>query len=151
MFRIAQRVGSTVQCVVRNNIQKSSAAVFVRHSHGKQESDEDFDNRYEAYFNRPDIDGWELRKAMNDLQGMDMVPEPRIIIAALKACRKLNDFALAVRYLEAVQEKCGSRKNEIWPYLEQEIRPTLDSLGILTPEEMGYGKPELAIQDVYSM
>ncbi len=34
-----------------------------------------------------------------------MVPEPKIVIAAMKACRKLNDYALAVRYLEAVQVK----------------------------------------------
>ena len=37
------------------------------------------------------------------LQGLDLVPEPRIVIAALKACRRVNDYALAVRYMEAVQ------------------------------------------------
>ena len=37
------------------------------------------------------------------LQGLDLVPEPRIIVAALKACRRVNDYALAVRYMEAVQ------------------------------------------------
>ena len=74
-----------------------------------------------------------------------MVPEPSIIIAALHACRRVNDYALAIRYLEAVQDKCGVHVNKIWPYLEQEIRPTLDELGILTPTEMGYDKPELAV------
>ena len=34
---------------------------------------------------------------------MDMIPEPKVISAALHACRKLNDYALAVRYLEAVK------------------------------------------------
>ena len=29
-------------------------------SHGPQETDAEFDARYEAYFNRPDIDGWEV-------------------------------------------------------------------------------------------
>lgn len=53
--------------------------------------------RYEAFFNRTDIDHWEARKAMNDLCGMDLVPDPKIIIAAMKACRRLNDYALAVR------------------------------------------------------
>ena len=28
------------------------------------ESDAEFDARYEAYFNRKDIDGWEIRKVM---------------------------------------------------------------------------------------
>ena len=45
----------------------SVAAVSVRGKH-VQETDEAFDTRYECFFNRPDIDGWEIRKAMNDLQ-----------------------------------------------------------------------------------
>lgn len=115
------------------------------------ETDEEFDKRYETFFNRQDIDGWEVRKGMNDLCGMDLVPEPKIIIAALKACRRLNDFALAVRFVEAVKEKCGSKEKEIYPYLLQEIRPTLVELGVNTPEELGYDKPELAMENVHEM
>lgn len=33
----------------------------------------------------------------------------------------------------------------------KEISPTLKELGILTPEEMGYDKPELACKDVLDM
>ena len=58
---------------------------------------------------------------MNDLSGMDLVPEPKIIIAALRACRRINDYALAVRFLETVKEKCGSRVKEIYPYILQVI------------------------------
>ncbi|CAG5123461.1 unnamed protein product [Candidula unifasciata] len=86
---------------------------------------------------RPDIDHWEIRKAMNDITAEDLVPEPRIIFAAFKACRRLNDYSLAVRYLEAGQWKCGAKKSTIWPWVLQEIKPTLSELGILTPEEMG--------------
>ncbi len=32
------------------------------YSHGKQETDEEFDARWVTYFNKPDIDAWELRK-----------------------------------------------------------------------------------------
>lgn len=35
--------------------------------------------------------------------GYDLVPEPKIIDAALRACRRLNDFASAVRILEVVK------------------------------------------------
>jgi len=80
----------------------SVAFAPVRCSH-TQETDEEFDTRYERFFNRADIDGWEIRKAVNDLQGYDLVPEPKIVIAALKACRRVNDYALAVRFLEAVK------------------------------------------------
>ena len=30
-------------------------------SSGPEESEAEFDARYEAYFNRPDIDGWEVK------------------------------------------------------------------------------------------
>lgn len=104
-----------------------------------------------AYFDRPDIDGWEVRKGINDLCGEDLVPEPKIIIAGLKACRRVNDYALGVRFIEAVKDKCGNRVNEIYPYIIQEIRPTLKELGLNTPEELGYDKPELALKDVYEI
>ena len=40
---------------------------------------------------------------------------------------------------------------EIYPYVIQEIKPTLDELGISTPEEMGYDKPELHLPNVFDM
>uniref|UniRef100_A0A8B9QBL1 Cytochrome c oxidase subunit 5A, mitochondrial n=1 Tax=Apteryx owenii TaxID=8824 RepID=A0A8B9QBL1_APTOW len=106
------------------------------YSHGSQESDEEFDARWVTYFNKPDIDAWELRKGINTLVGYDLVPEPKIIDAALRACRRLNDFASAVRILEVVKDKAGPHK-EIYPYVIQELRPTLSELGISTPEELG--------------
>lgn len=47
-------------------------------SEHKEETDDEFYSRYESYFNRSDIDGWEVRKAMNDLAGQDAVAEPRV-------------------------------------------------------------------------
>lgn len=140
--------------VVRGSMGLSASRVAaigaVRQSHGGPvESDAEFDARYEAYFNRTDIDGWEIRKAMNDLLGMDLVPEPKIIIAALKACRRVNDYALAMRWLEGCKDKCGNQVDAIYPYLIQEIRPTLNELGVETPEEIGYDKPELALKTVW--
>ena len=80
---------------------------------------------------------------MTDLIRMDAVPDPTIIVAAMKACRRINDFSLTVRFLESVKHKCGDKAGEIYPYVIQEIRPTLTELGISTPEELGYDKPEL--------
>lgn len=115
------------------------------------ETDDQFDARFENFFNRKDIDGWEIRQGINDLWGHDLVPEPKILIAALKACRRVNDYALAVRIVEATKDKCGNKVNEIYPYIIQEISPTLKELGVNTPEELGYDKPELALEDVYDM
>ncbi|XP_044741818.1 cytochrome c oxidase subunit 5A, mitochondrial [Chrysoperla carnea] len=140
------RVGSLLKSttVTRN-------AVAVRNmSKHSTETDEEFDTRYENYFNRKEIDGWEIRKGMSDLCGMDLVPEPKIISAALKACRRVNDYALAVRILEAIKYKCGG-KTDIYPYILQEIAPTLKELGIETPEQLGYDQPELGLQSVYDL
>uniref|UniRef100_A0A8C0IQL7 Cytochrome c oxidase subunit 5A, mitochondrial n=1 Tax=Chelonoidis abingdonii TaxID=106734 RepID=A0A8C0IQL7_CHEAB len=104
------------------------------YSHGTQESDEEFDARWVTYFNKPDIDAWELRKGMSTLVGYDLVPE-----AALRACRRLNDFAPAVRILEVVKDKAGPH-TEIYPYVIQELRPTLNELGISTPEDLALDK-----------
>merc|ERR1712122_130683 len=95
-------------------------------------------------------DGWKLRETLNRIHGMDMVPSPDVK-AAMYACRKANEYSIAVRYLEAIQWKCGPQKKVIWPYLQKEIQPTLDELGILTPEAMGYAEPELHTENVDNM
>uniref|UniRef100_A0A023FHX2 Cytochrome c oxidase subunit 5A, mitochondrial n=1 Tax=Amblyomma cajennense TaxID=34607 RepID=A0A023FHX2_AMBCJ len=148
MFGVLARSGVNAlraAAIPKNALLPAGVASVRQMSKHSQETDEEFDARYEAYFNRKDIDGWEIRKAMNDLQGFDVVPEPKIVIAALRACRRLNDFALAVRFLEAIQYKCGSKVKEIYPYILQEIRPTLTELGINTPEELGFDKPEFYV------
>lgn len=120
--------------------QPACSLVAARcYSQAKHESDEEFDARWVTYFNKPDIDAWELRKGVNTLIGYDLVPEPKILDAALRACRRLNDFASTVRILEAVKDKAGPHK-DIYPYVIQELRPTLDELGISTPEELGLDK-----------
>ena len=45
-----------------------------------------------------------------------------------------------------IQWKSGEKVDKIWPYIHQEIKPTLEELGIPTPEECGYDKPELALK-----
>uniref|UniRef100_A0A1D1YVT6 Cytochrome c oxidase subunit 5A, mitochondrial n=1 Tax=Anthurium amnicola TaxID=1678845 RepID=A0A1D1YVT6_9ARAE len=146
---VAFRLHGAVRSGVLQAAVRSPVAVQQRLSHGKPElSEDEFDQKYVDFFNRPNLDGWECRKAMNDLAQYDLVPEPKIIVSALKACRRLNDFAMAVRFLESVKDKCGPKVNEIYPWIIQEIRPTLDELGINTPEELGYDKPELAIENV---
>ncbi|XP_043254757.1 cytochrome c oxidase subunit 5A, mitochondrial [Colletes gigas] len=142
-------MGGRVHSIARSTIVPRSTAIGaqnVRASHDEpEESEEEFNKKYTTYLSRPDIDHWEIRSAMNTLAGMDLVPDPMIICAALRACRRLNDYGLAVRFLEVVKDKCGSKLNEIYPYILQEIKPTLDELGVNTPEELGYDKPELAL------
>ena len=53
--------------------------------------------------------------------------------------------------IDVLQEKCGPNVKEIWPYLMNEVQPTLTELGISNLEEMGYDKPELAAENVEDM
>lgn len=112
------------------------------------EFDEHFIKKWVAFFDRPEIDSWEIRRGIHELTDFDTIPDPEIVCAGLRACRRLNDYALAIRLLEMTKCKCGHRLNKYYPYILQEIRPTLDELGIETPEELGYDKPELAVMDV---
>lgn len=83
----------------------SLRAINARSYSAAKESDEDFDNKWELFFKRPTLDGWELRKGINDMQGFDNFPEPKIVVACLEACRRLNEPSLATRYLEALKVK----------------------------------------------
>ncbi|XP_003797553.1 cytochrome c oxidase subunit 5A, mitochondrial-like [Otolemur garnettii] len=109
------------------------------YSHGSHETDEELHALWVTYFNKPDIDAWELRKGMNTPVGYDLVPEPQIIDAAFQACRTFNDFTSAVRILAVVKDKARSHY-KIYPYVIRELRPTLNELGISTPEELGLDK-----------
>ena len=56
---------------------------------------------------------------MADLVAMDLVPEPTILAAALRACRRVNDYSLTTRILEITKVKCGDKEAEFWPYIMQ--------------------------------
>ncbi|VIO90028.1 Uncharacterized protein BM_BM6383 [Brugia malayi] len=81
---------------------------------------------------------------MQDLHELDIIPDPDICDAVLRACRRVNDFALAIRFIESLKEKCVLRR---WTHkwLLDKIKPTMDELGIPTLEEMNYDKPELFV------
>eukprot|EP00091_Calanus_sinicus_P017670 TRINITY_DN3821_c0_g1_i1.p1 TRINITY_DN3821_c0_g1~~TRINITY_DN3821_c0_g1_i1.p1 ORF type:complete len:155 (-),score=54.90 TRINITY_DN3821_c0_g1_i1:112-576(-) len=153
MFRLLSKVTSTTMRVaLKPTMVRPSLVSQVRlMSGGGGESDAEFDARYVAYFDRADIDGWEIRKGMADLCAMDMVPEPVIVASALRACRRINDYSLTTRILEIIKIKCGDKEAEFWPYIMQELKPTMDELGILSIEEMGYNQPELALPNPYEI
>lgn len=91
MFRF---VAGRVVTGVRSQIVPKSTIVGaqVRLAHGKAETDEEFDDRYEKFFSRPDIDAWEIRKAMNDLAG-----ESRLTLFSLKRFIHLSPKVSIIR------------------------------------------------------
>ncbi len=49
---------------------------------------------------------------------------------------RLNEVAVAIRILEAVKAKAGGDP-KLYGYIIESVRPTLDELGLQTPEELG--------------
>ena len=73
---------------------------------------------------------------MNELYGHDLVPEPKIVEAMLKAARRLNDVAIAIRILEMVKSKAAGDQ-QIYSHIMDAVKPTLEELGLNTPEVLG--------------
>lgn len=94
--------------------------------------------------------GYELRAILNQMQGEDYIPGPKAIEEMMLACRRVNDYALAVRTLEAIANKCCAEKG-LFDQLIAPVKPTLDKLGILTPAQMGYDKPEMYLKSAFDI
>lgn len=98
MFRLAAtQLSKITQGTVAGRSAVNVMAARFCHPGVPDIYDPNFDARYEKYFSRPEIDSWEIRQGMNELLRMDLIPDPKIIVAALHACRRINDYALTTR------------------------------------------------------
>jgi cytochrome c oxidase subunit 5a len=95
------------------------------HAH-ETESYESFNTRYSTFFqNVPDV--FELQRGLNNCFAYDLVPSTQVIESALRAARRVDDYATAVRILEGVKEKVEN-KGQYEAYL-QELKPVISELG----------------------
>lgn len=99
----------------------------------EDESFESFTERYVKFFDGVE-DLFELQRGLNNAFAYDLVPAPSVIEAALKASRRVDDFATAVRVFEGLKDKVESDK-QYKEYLD-ELAPIRSELGILTKEEL---------------
>ncbi|CEJ01397.1 hypothetical protein G6F70_005341 [Rhizopus microsporus] len=99
----------------------------------EDESFESFTDRYVKFFNGVE-DLFELQRGLNNAFAYDLVPAPSVIEAALRASRRVNDFATAVRVFEGLKEKVEN-ESQYKQYLE-ELAPVREELGVLTKEEL---------------
>lgn len=72
---------------------------------------------------------------MNNAFGYDLVPSPSVIAAALKASRRVDDYATAVRVFEGLKVKAGS--DALYKQYLDELAPLKNELGVQTKEELG--------------
>jgi cytochrome c oxidase subunit 5a len=105
----------------------------ARRGEHQEETFEEFTARFEKEFDGVQ-DVFELQRNLNNAFAYDLVPSPVVVAAALKAARRVNDFATAVRIFEGVKSKVEN-KGQYEAYLE-ELKPLREELGIPLKEEM---------------
>ncbi|KAJ6438501.1 cytochrome c oxidase subunit Va [Purpureocillium lavendulum] len=105
----------------------------ARRSEHAEETFEEFSARFEKEFDSVQ-DVFELQRNLNNAFAYDLVPSPAVIAAALKAARRVNDFATAVRIFEGVKAKVEN-KGQYEQYL-QELKPLREELGVPLKEDL---------------
>ena len=91
-----------------------------------QETFESFTERYVNFFQSAE-DLFEVQRGLNNCFAHDLVPAPAVVESALRASRRVNDYATAVRIFEGIKEKVEN-KIQYQAYLE-ELKPVREELG----------------------
>ena len=102
------------------------APAFTRPSLHSAETFESFTERYVNFFQSAQ-DLFEVQRGLNNCFAHDLVPAPAVVEAAVRAARRVNDYATAVRVFEGIKEKVEN-KQQYQAYLE-ELKPLREELG----------------------
>ena len=106
-----------------------------------QETFEAFTDRYVNFFQAAE-DLFEVQRGLNNCFAHDLVPAPAVVESALRASRRVNDYATAVRIFEGIKEKVEN-KMQYQAYLD-ELKPVREELGtfILSSRVSGFRLPD---------
>ncbi|KAF8253114.1 COX5A-domain-containing protein [Wilcoxina mikolae CBS 423.85] len=139
------RIAAAARPAVRTSATRTVAPRIIaarmgvrNYSDAHEESFEEFTARYEKEFDNVQ-DVFELQRNLNNAFAYDLVPSPSVIIAALRAARRVNDFPTAVRIFEGIKAKVEN-KQQYQQYLE-ELAPVRQELGVELVEDL---YPELS-------
>ncbi|SAM00951.1 hypothetical protein [Absidia glauca] len=121
--------------VIRTATIARPMGVRMYSAHAEEESYEAMAERYVRFFDGVE-DLFELQRGLNNAFAYDLVPPVSVVESALKASRRVNDFATAVRVFEGLKDKVENDK-QYQQYLE-ELAPLKTELGVLTKEELGF-------------
>ncbi|KAG0309739.1 Cytochrome c oxidase subunit 6 [Dissophora globulifera] len=133
---ISRPLAAAARVQVARSAAATHSAVQIRNyssEHG-EESFEHFTERFVKFFDNVD-DVFELQRGLNNAFGYDLVPSPSVIAAALKASRRVDDYATAVRVFEGLKFKAGS--DALYKQYLDELAPLKAELGVETKEELG--------------
>lgn len=138
---------NTIRAAVRQNArlaivparqQLLNKSLFVsssirNYSGHHEETFEEFSVRYEKEFDEA-YDLFEVQRVLNNCFSYDLVPSPAVVEKALRACRRVNDYATAVRVFEGLKFKVEN-KEQYQAYLD-ELKAVREELGIDLKEEL---------------
>ncbi|KAL2889324.1 Cytochrome c oxidase subunit 6, mitochondrial [Ceratocystis lukuohia] len=133
MFRAATRQPIAARVSVPAPAVSFSTSSIMRSSAHDEETFEEFTARYEKEFDTVQ-DVFELQRNLNNAFAYDLVPAPSVVIAALKAARRVDDYATAVRVFEAIKAKVENQ-SQYESYLT-ELKPIREELGIHLKEDL---------------
>lgn len=98
-----------------------------------EESFEEFTTRFEKEFEQA-YDLFEVQRVLNNAFSYDLVPSPTVIEQALRAARRVNDYATAVRVFEGLKYKVENAE-QYNAYLE-ELKEVREELGLTLKEDL---------------
>ncbi|KAF2111314.1 cytochrome c oxidase subunit VA-domain-containing protein [Lophiotrema nucula] len=131
--RSASRVSRLPATRLAWTAQRAFSVSAARKDAHSEETFEEFTARYEKEFDKVN-DVFELQRNLNNCFAYDLVPSPSVIISALRAARRVNDFPSAVRVFEGIKFKVEN-KGQYQEYLT-ELEPIREELGIPLKETM---------------
>ncbi|KAF7340943.1 COX5A subunit VA of cytochrome c oxidase [Mycena sanguinolenta] len=129
----SQIISSVLRASVRPTVARSALPIAVRgraYSDHPQETFESFTQRYVEFFNGAE----DVQRGLNNCFAHDLVPAPSVIEAAVRAARRVNDFATAVRIFNGVKVKVENKK-QYKDYVD-ELKSLREELGLTLEEEL---------------
>lgn len=128
----SQLLSTVIRTASRPSFVPSSSRAtpfLARASHAHaQESFESFSERYVNFFQNAE-DLFDVQRGLNNCFAHDLVPSPTVVEAAIRAARRVNDYATAIRIFEGVREKVEN-KEQYELYLK-ELQPVREELGMM--------------------
>lgn len=104
-----------------------------KYSSHDEESYEEFTARFEKEFDDA-YDLFEVQRVLNNVFSYDLVPAPVVLEKALRAARRVNDYATASRVFEGLRYKVEN-KDQYQMYLD-ELKDVRDELGVTLKEDL---------------
>ena len=120
-------LSNVLRAAARPSVVARTSPILLRSaSSHAQESFESFSERYVKFFQGAE-DLFEVQRGLNNCFAHDLVPSTAVVEAAIRAARRVNDYATAVRVFEGVKEKVEN-KSQYQAYVD-ELKPLREELG----------------------